>query len=154
MIHGKHRLELHLNMGDDYQGPITVASDDGTERVLENADVWSQSETITEMVKDIDPGDTIPLQVGKDALSKTVEYMEKMAEFKQNATSDEGKQRWIDDYKKAMEPQDQLPLLFQTMTAANFMNVKPLLDELCKFVADMVAQRTPNEILGARTRTI
>jgi hypothetical protein len=54
--------------------------------------------------------------VGKDALSKTVEYMEKMAEFKQNATSDEDKQRWIDDYKKAMEPQDQLPLLFQTMT--------------------------------------
>ena len=106
-------------MGDDYQGPITVASDDGTERVLENADVWSQSETITEMVKDIDPGDTIPLAtrfVSKDALSKTVEYMEKMAEFKQNATSDEGKQRWIDDYKKAMEPQDQLPLLFQTMT--------------------------------------
>ena len=92
--------------------------------------------------------------VGKDALSKTVEYMEKMAEFKQNATSDEDKQRWIDDYKKAMEPQDQLPLLFQTMTAANFMNVKPLLDELCKFVADMIAQRTPNEILGTRARTI
>lgn len=27
------------------------------------------------------------------------------------------------------------------------MNVKTLLDELCKFVADMIAQRTPNEIL-------
>ena len=31
--------------------------------------------------------------------------------------------------------------------AANFMNVKTLLDELCKFVAEMIAQRTPNEIL-------
>eukprot|EP01043_Picozoa_sp_COSAG02_P115269 COSAG02_NODE_51624_length_313_cov_0.630841_1_plen_88_part_10 len=27
------------------------------------------------------------------------------------------------------------------------MNVKTLLDELCKFVAEMIAQRTPNEIL-------
>ena len=33
------------------------------------------------------------------------------------------------------------------MQAANFMNVKTLLDELCKFVAEMIAQRTPNEIL-------
>ena len=135
-------------MGDEYTGPVTVAADDGTERVLEGLDVWGQSETITEMVKDTDPGDIIPLaSVGKDALDKTVEYMQKMAEFKQAGTSDEDKQRWIDDYKKAMEPQDQLPLLFQTMTAANFMNVKTLLDELCKFVADMIAQRTPNEIL-------
>ena len=46
-----------------------------------------------------------------------------------------------------MESQEKLPFLFETMTAANFMNVKTLLDELCKFVAEMIAQRTPNEIL-------
>ena len=135
-------------MGDDYSGPVTVAADDGSERVLANIDVWSQSETIMEMVKDTDPGDTIPLaSVGNEALAKTVEYMEKMAEFKADGTSDEDKLAWVGEYKKAMEPQDQLPLLFQTMTAANFMNVKTLLDELCKFVAEMIAQRTPNEIL-------
>ena len=33
-----------------------------------------------------------------------------------NSTPDEDKQQWIETYKKAMEPQDQLPLLFQTMT--------------------------------------
>merc|ERR1719174_2668030 len=70
-----------------------------------------------------------------------------MAEFKADGTSDEDKQAWVGEYKKTMEAQDQLPLLFQTMTAANFMNVKTLLDELCKFVAEMIAQRTPNEIL-------
>ena len=38
---------------------------------------------------DTDPGDIIPLaSVGKDALDKTVEYMQKMAEFKQAGTSD------------------------------------------------------------------
>ena len=66
---------------------------------------------------DTDPGDTIPLaSVGKEALEKTIEFMEKMAEFKTAGTSEEDKTQWIDEYKKKMEPQDQLPLLFQTMT--------------------------------------
>ena len=135
-------------MGDDYTGPVTVAADDGSERVLADINVWQQSETIMEMVKDTDPGDTIPLaSVGKDALDKVVEYMEKMPAFKAEETSDEDRLAWIGDYKKTMEAQDQLPLLFQTMRAANFMNVKTLLNELCKFVAEMIAQRTPNEIL-------
>lgn len=135
-------------MGDDYTGPVTVAADDGSERVLKDINVWQQSETILEMVKDTDPGDTIPLaSVPKEALDKAVEYMEKMAAFKADGTTDEDKQQWISEYKKTMEAQEQLPLLFQTMTAANFMNVKTLLDELCKFVAEMIAQRTPNEIL-------
>jgi S-phase kinase-associated protein 1 len=135
-------------MGDDHTGPVTVAADDGSERVLKDINVWQQSETIMEMVKDTDPGDTIPLaSVPKEALDKAVEYMEKMAAFKADGTTDEDKQQWISEYKKTMEAQDQLPLLFQTMTAANFMNVKTLLDELCKFVAEMIAQRTPNEIL-------
>ena len=68
-------------MGDEYTGPVTVAADDGTEKTLENIEIWSQSETIMEMVKDTDPGDTIPLaSVGKEALEKTVEYMEQVCE--------------------------------------------------------------------------
>lgn len=135
-------------MGDDYTGPVTVQAEDGSERVLADINVWQQSETITEMVKDTDPSDTIPLvTVPKEALYKVFEYMEKIAAFKADRASDEDKQQWVSEYKKTMEAQDQLPLLFQTMTAANFMNVKTLLDELCKFVAEMIAQRTPNEIL-------
>ena len=135
-------------MGDDYTGAVTVAADDGTEREIENYEVWSQSGTIAETVKDTDSGDTIPLaNVGKDALDKVVEYMEQMAAFKADGTSEEDKQAWIDSYKKAFEPQEQLPLLVRTMNAANFMNVSKLLDELCKHVAEMVSKRTPNEIL-------
>ena len=102
------------------------------------------------MVKDIDPGDQVDIPLSgfpKEALDKAVEYMEKMAAFKADGTSDEDKKQWVSEYKKSMEAQEKLPLLFQTMTAANFMNVKTLLDELCKFVAEMIAQRTPNEIL-------
>lgn len=134
-------------MGDDYTGPVTVAAD-GIERELKNINVWGQSRTISDTVKETGSEDTIPLAtVPKEALDKVVEYMEKMAAFKADETSDEDKQQWINEYKQTMEAQDQLPLLFQTMTAANFMNVETLLDELCKFVAEMIAQRTPNEIL-------
>ena len=144
-------------MGDDYTGPVTVAADDGSERVLEYGGendkdtksilVWEQSETIMEMVKDTDPGDVIPLpSVPKEVLDEVVEYMEKMAAFKDTGTPDNDKQQWVSEYKNTMEEKG-LPLLFQTMTAANFMNVKTLVDELCKFVAEMISQRTPNEIL-------
>ena len=134
-------------MGDDYTGSVTVATADGSERVLDDS-LWSQSETIKVMIVDTDPGDTIPLaSVGPEALDKVVEWMEKMATFKEDDTSDEDKQTWINEYKETMTAQEQLPLLFSTMNAANFMNVEKLLDELCKFVAEMIAQRTPNEIL-------
>ena len=135
-------------MGDDYYGPVTVADEDGLKTSLVDDSIWSQSETILEMVKDTDPGDTIPLaSVGTEELAKVVEWMEKMAAFKDDGTSDEDQEAWKNEYKESMAAQDQLPLLFQVMNAANFMAVKPLLDELCKFVAEMIAQRTPDEIL-------
>jgi S-phase kinase-associated protein 1 len=135
-------------MGDVYTGPVKVTDEDGNERLLVY-NVWNQSKTIMSMAEDIESDkDVIPLaSVPKEALDKVVEYMEKMAAFKADGITDEGKQQWISEYKKTMGAQDQLPLLFQTLTAANFMNVKTLLDELCKFVAEMIAQRTPNEIL-------
>jgi hypothetical protein len=144
------------NMGDDYTGPVTVAADDGSERVLADINVWQQSETISEMVKDGEPGDIVGLGVGKEELDKVVAYMVKMAAIKTEGTSDEEFEDWENGYKEDMEPlpgdnedvkNQKLTLLFQTMTAANFMSVQTLVDELCKFVAEMIAQRTPNEIL-------
>lgn len=151
-------------MGDDYAGPVTVAANDGSEKILATPDVWGQSETIAEMVKDTDPGDTIPLaSVTPEALEKVMEWMYKIAGVPDSAAgdpvawkaeggvpvppSDEAKSAWIVEYKRSLESQEQLQLLFATMTAANFMNVPDLLDELCKFVAEMIAQRTPTEIL-------
>ena len=69
-------------MGDDYTEPVTVLvyDDDGEHsKELKDINVWDQSETIKEMVKDTDPGDGIPLadDVTVDALDKVVEYMEK-----------------------------------------------------------------------------
>ena len=124
---------------------LTVYDNEGGNRILDNENVWSQSETIMNMVDRTEDG--IPFPLGKDELNKVVEWMEKMATFKTDGTSDEGKRVWINEYLGSMDSQDQLPLLFKTMTAANYMGVRDLLDQLCKFLANMIAQRTPNEIL-------
>ena len=45
-------------------------------------------------------------------------WMEEIAKMKKEGKSEEDKQAWIASYKKTMETQDDLPLLFQTMTAS------------------------------------
>ena len=82
-----------------------------------------------------------------EALTKTVVWMEAIARMKKEGKSEEDKQAWIASFGTPLETQHAFPLLMQTMTAANFMDVKALLDELCKCVADTIAMRTPNEIL-------
>lgn len=77
--------------------------------------------------------------------------MMKLIEFNEvydvDGVSEEDKLALVDTFKKSMERQDQLPLLFQTITAANQTGHRRLTDELCKFIAEMISQRTPNEIL-------
>ena len=122
-------------MADEYNGPVTVEANDGTQNTLDNINVWGQSNMLVEMVKDTDPGNTIPLAgVSPGALDKTVEYMNQMAKWKEESPTEEDRKKWIDDYKEGLAPQDQLSLLFQTITAANFMELNSLLDELCKII--------------------
>ena len=116
-------------MGEDYTGTVTVAPADGTNSELANYEIWSQSDTIMEMVKDTDPRDTIPrASVTKDGLNKVVEYMEMMAKFKADGTREDDKEATIDTYKKSLV--SPVPLFFQTMVDATFMGVKTLIDEL------------------------
>ena len=77
--------------------------------------------------------------------------MMKLIEFNEvydvDGVSEEDKHALVHTFKKSMERQDQLPLLFQTITVANQTGHRRLTDELCKFIAEMISQRTPNEIL-------
>eukprot|EP01051_Picozoa_sp_SAG22_P015753 SAG22_NODE_2108_length_2993_cov_7.220654_2_plen_144_part_00 len=95
----------------------------------------------------MDPGTIVPLQVSATGLAKVVEYLEKSSELKLSGSADADMAAWADEWKEPFDQRAQLPLLFQTMTAANYLNVAPLVDELCAFVAEVIAQRTPNEIL-------
>ena len=127
--------------------------------------VFSRDETLAVTVGDLACCDALlkqlrlvqpPPQVDKEmrllvqstrvAMMKLLEYTRCMKHMDNSGASDEEKAEFVAEYKKSMEPQDQLPLLFQTMTAANQVGCTTLLDELCKHVAEMIAQRTPNEI--------
>ena len=76
------------------------------------------------------------------AMIKLIEYTQGIAA----ADTEEDKAAFTQAYKSSMEAQEQLGLLFRTMTAANMVGQKALLDELTKAVAAMIASRTPDEI--------
>ncbi len=134
-------------MGEDYEGAVTVASGDGTERELANYEIWSQSNLIMEEMKDVGadgPEGTTDLHsVTKGGLNKVVEYMEMMAKFKAEGTREEDKKATIDTYIKSLGPLNQL---FQTMADATFMGVQTLIDELSKHLVDVFSRLTPEQI--------
>ena len=72
--------------------------------------------------------------------------MEKMAAFKTDGDLTENNRVGSDSTKDHGSTRINYLYYFKRRLA-NFMGVKTLLDELCKFVAEMIAQRTPNKIL-------
>jgi hypothetical protein len=78
----------------------------------------------------------------RDGVIKLIEFTQGIS---QGETGEE-KVAFIDMYKSSMEAQAQHRLLFETMTAANMLGHKSLLDELTKMVAEMIASRTPEQI--------
>eukprot|EP01050_Picozoa_sp_SAG11_P019959 SAG11_NODE_3267_length_2568_cov_1.661401_1_plen_659_part_00 len=76
-------------------------------------------------------------------VATTIDYLTNIA----NVEGPEARQNLLEAFKQSLGGQERLPHLFQTMTTANRMGEATLLDELCKMVADLIAQRTPNEIL-------
>lgn len=132
----------------DYQGPVTIIAN-GEERVLA-ADVWPQSTTLSTMIEGADPSECIPMQMswGAPALAKCIEFMEAAALFEREAAVAEDRELWRAAWVLPFSEQSALPLLFQTMSVANYLGVQLVVDTLARFTADLVAQRTPNEILA------
>ena len=129
-------------MAEDTYPDVKVQAEGGQEFVIPGAAI-EQSDTIKEMLQETDADSVIPLpSVKPEALSKVLEYMQYHVSSAKDGVSEDAIQAWEEKYVDM-----DLTLLFQTMTAANFMAVKKLLDLLCKTVADMIAERTPNEIL-------
>jgi S-phase kinase-associated protein 1 len=75
-------------------------------------------------------------------LEKVIEYLQKHAEFDKTGSSQEDKDTWD---KKYVEVEDEV--LFNLILAANFLDIKDLLDMTCKTVAEYIKQcKTPEEI--------
>jgi len=110
-------------------------------------EVANQSHTVKNMIEDTGTEEMIPLpNVPGKILSKVIEYCKfhvdaaKQVDSKPAKTEDEIKQ-WDTEFVKV----DQATL-FDLILAANYLNIKGLLDLTCQTVANMIKGKTPEEI--------
>jgi len=117
-------------------------------------EVAKMSELVKSMIDDNTDDDEevteIPLpNVKAQILKKVIEYCqhykeEPMNEIEKPLKSSEMSevvQKWYADFINVEQP-----ILFELILAANFMDIKPLLDLTCATVASMIKGKTPEEI--------
>jgi S-phase kinase-associated protein 1 len=125
-------------------------SDDEKAVVEVPLEVAHMSLTIKNMLEDLGggvPEVAIPLHnVTSKVLNKVVEYCKYHVENPTKA--DESKKSGSEDispWDKSFCSVDQATL-FELILAANYLDIKPLLDVTCKTVANMIKGKTPEEI--------
>ncbi|KAL8151718.1 hypothetical protein V2J09_021526 [Rumex salicifolius] len=125
------------------QKKITLKSSDGETFEVEES-VAVESQTIKHMIEDDCADNVIPLpNVTSKILAKVIEYCKKHVETPktEDRTVEEEIKAWDAEFVKV----DQATL-FDLILAANYLNIKSLLDLTCQTVADMIKGKTPEEI--------
>ncbi|MCL7025269.1 hypothetical protein MKW94_004667 [Papaver nudicaule] len=122
---------------------ITLKSSDGESFEVDEA-VALESQTIKHMIEDDCADNGIPLpNFTSKILAKVIEFCKKHIE------SPKGDDRSTDDELKSWDAEfvkvDQATL-FDLILAANYLNIKSLLDLTCQTVADMIKGKSPEEI--------
>ena len=132
---------------------ITLISSDG-KQINVDVDAAKMSATIKTMLEDLNIGDgddeAVPLPNVDD---ETLELFIKWAEYHKAdppaPEDDETKEKRTDDISR-WDEDFLLPVpsstFFKLMVAANYLDVKGLLDLTCKKVASMIKGKTPEEI--------
>ncbi|KAL8540071.1 hypothetical protein ACS0TY_001600 [Phlomoides rotata] len=134
------------------QKTIFLKSSDGETFEVEEA-VAVESQTIKHMIEDNCADTCIPLpNVTSKILAKVIEYCKHHVEAlkKDNADGDAVLADKVgDEDLKTFDAEfvkvDQ-STLFDLILAANYLNIKGLLDLTCQTVADMIKGKTPEEI--------
>nr|AII79402.1 S-phase kinase-associated protein 1-like protein 5 [Malus hupehensis] len=122
---------------------ITLKSSDGESFEVEEA-VALESQTIKHMIEDDCADNGIPLpNVTSKILAKVIEYCKRHVDAAKpdEKISEDDLKAWDQEFVKV----DQATL-FDLILAANYLNIKGLLDLTCQTVADMIKGRTPEEI--------
>ncbi|URD74801.1 SKP1-like protein [Musa troglodytarum] len=127
---------------------ITLRSSDGEVFEVDVA-VAMESQTIKHMIEDDCAENGIPLpNVNAKILAKVIEYCRKHVDAAASKSSDDASKA-ADDELKTWDAEfvkvDQATL-FDLILAANYLNIKGLLDLTCQTVADMIKGKTPEEI--------
>jgi len=112
-------------------------------------EVAKSSETIKHMIEDIGPEQAIPLpNVTGKILQKVITYCQYHLEHPTPVSEEKKDDKRTDD----ISPWDlefckvDQATLFELILAANYLDIRPLLDLTCKTVANMIKGKTPEEI--------
>ncbi|XXG86231.1 hypothetical protein AAC387_Pa11g1164 [Persea americana] len=123
---------------------ITLKSSDGETFDVDEA-VALQSQIIKHMIEDDCADNGIPLpNISGKILAKVIEYCKKHVEMPKDAddrATEEELKAWDAEFVKV----DQA-MLFDLILAANYLNIKSLLDLTCRTVADMMRGKTAKEL--------
>ncbi|CAI0413096.1 unnamed protein product [Linum tenue] len=119
---------------------ITLKSSDGESFEVEEA-VAMQSQTIKHMIEDGCAGDGIPIpNVTGAILAKVLEFCKKHQHHAPDPDAEELK-KWDAEFAKVGQD-----TLYDLLMAANYLNIKDLLDLICQTVADIIKGKKPEEI--------
>ncbi|XP_048573866.1 SKP1-like protein 1 isoform X1 [Triticum urartu] len=127
---------------------ITLKSSDGEEFQVEEA-VAMESQTIRHMIEDDCADNGIPLpNIDSKILSKVIEYCKKHVQADSSSSTSTAAAAPAEDLKSfdAEFVKVDQATLFDLILAANYLNIKGLLDLTCQTVADMIKGKTPEEI--------
>jgi S-phase kinase-associated protein 1 len=122
---------------------IILKSSDGETFVIEKR-VAIESQTIKNLIEDVFDDTGIPIsEVTRRILAKVIEYCKKHVEREScdGKPSEEELKKWDAEFVKVDKT-----TLFDLINAANFLEIKSLLDLTCMTVADMIKDKTPEEI--------
>ncbi|KAG2305061.1 hypothetical protein Bca4012_064139 [Brassica carinata] len=123
---------------------IVLKSSDGHIFEVEEA-VALQSQTIANMIEDDCVENGIPIsKINGEILAKVIEYCKKHVVLPDGDSSSSSKEE-IKAWDAEFMNTDQ-STIFNLILAANFLNVKDLLDLGCQTVADMITGKTLEEI--------
>eukprot|EP00028_Trichosphaerium_sp_Am-I-7-wt_P003104 CAMPEP_0168517676 /NCGR_PEP_ID=MMETSP0405-20121227/6202_1 /TAXON_ID=498012 /ORGANISM="Trichosphaerium sp, Strain Am-I-7 wt" /LENGTH=163 /DNA_ID=CAMNT_0008537749 /DNA_START=127 /DNA_END=618 /DNA_ORIENTATION=+ len=130
----------------------TVKLQSSDEKEFEVAvEVASMSQTIKNMLEDLAPESDTPIplpNVSGKILEKVIDYCKWHYEHPTHQADDKKEEKRTDDiipWDKNFCQVDQATL-FELILAANYLDIKPLLDLTCKTVANMIKGKTPEEI--------
>lgn len=127
---------VKLNSSDDQQFEVSE-------------EIAFESETIKNMIEDLsDPSAVVPLpNVSGRILAKVIEYCKFHTEAKPKGEGEKStkSEEDIKTFDTEFVKVDQ-GTLFELILAANYLNIKSLLDLTCLTVANMIKGKTPEEI--------
>lgn len=130
---------------------IIISLDD--ERFPVERQIADKSILIKNMIDDLNPDGLtedfeIPTpNVRSTVLSKVLEWCEyhKNTPFPDDDDEDARKSAPVDEWDRTFLKVDQ-EMLYEIISAANYLNIRPLLDASCKIVAELIRNKSPEEL--------